>query len=134
MSGFTTENTESTEMATPETDAFWKDIITGNYQPSWWVVAERMRDHAKRFERKRDQVREVLQAVLKTGDRLERERDEALAKLHPDRALEWLRVHYQACFGDRKNWSEDIADSFYRDTATLTLFCQNFKFSKEAAE
>jgi hypothetical protein len=63
-----------------------------------------------------------------------KERDEALARLHPDRALEWLRVHYQAWFGDRKNWSEDIADRFYRDTATLTLFCQNFKFSKEAAE
>jgi hypothetical protein len=63
-----------------------------------------------------------------------RELDEARARLHPDRALEWLRVHYQAWFGDRKNWSEDIADRFYRDTATLTLFCQNFKFSKEVAE
>jgi hypothetical protein len=63
-----------------------------------------------------------------------RELAEARARLHPDRALEWLRVHYQAWFGDRKNWSEDIADRFYRDTATLTLFCQNFKFSKEAAE
>jgi hypothetical protein len=61
-------------------------------------------------------------------------RDEALARLHPDRALEWLRVHYQAWFGDRKEWSEDIADRFYRDTATLTLFCQNFKFSTEVAE
>jgi translation initiation factor 2 alpha subunit (eIF-2alpha) len=62
---------------TPETDALWREMTTGNYQPSWWVAAERMRDHAKRVERQRDEVREVLQAVLKTGERLERERDEA---------------------------------------------------------
>jgi hypothetical protein len=76
--------------------------------------------------------------LLSENTELKRELDEALAearaRLHPDRALEWLRVHYQAWFGDRKNWSEDIADRFYRDTATLTLFCQNFKFSKEVAE
>jgi hypothetical protein len=63
-----------------------------------------------------------------------RERDEARARLHPDRALEWLRVHYQSWFGDRTEWSDDIADRFYKDTATLTLFCQNFKFSKEVAK
>jgi hypothetical protein len=66
--------------------------------------------------------------------KLERQRDEARARLHPDRALEWLRVHYQSWFGDRTEWSDDIADRFYKDTATLTLFCQNFKFSKEAAK
>jgi hypothetical protein len=59
---------------------------------------------------------------------------EARERLHPDRVLEWLRVHYQAWFGDRTEWSDDIADRFYKDTATLTLFCQNFKFSKEEVE
>jgi hypothetical protein len=63
-----------------------------------------------------------------------RQLDGARARLHPDRALEWLRVHYQSWFGDRTEWSDDIADRFYRDTATLTLFCQNFKFSKEGAK
>jgi hypothetical protein len=55
--------TENTERATPETDAFWKDMNTGNYQPSWWVVAERMRDHAKRFERKRDEALRIGQEL-----------------------------------------------------------------------
>jgi len=49
----TTEDTENTEMATPETDALWHEMTTGNYQASWWVAAECMRDHAKRLERKR---------------------------------------------------------------------------------
>jgi hypothetical protein len=33
---------------TPETDLIWKDMNIGNYQSSWWFVAEKMRDHAKR--------------------------------------------------------------------------------------
>jgi hypothetical protein len=33
-------------------------MTTGNYQPSWWVAAESMRDHAKRLERERDEARE----------------------------------------------------------------------------
>jgi chromosome segregation ATPase len=46
--------------ATPETDALWREMTTGNYQPSWWVAAERMRDHAKQMERERDEVRAEL--------------------------------------------------------------------------
>jgi ribosome recycling factor len=97
----------------PETDALWRDMTTGNYQPSWWVVAERMRDHAKRFERKRDEVREVLQAVLKTGERLERERDEAREALRelwqtadayiPQIDEEQTTKWHNAMFGNSKN-------------------------------
>jgi hypothetical protein len=47
---------------TPETDALWREMTTGNYQPSWWVAAERMRDHAKRLERQRDEARDAIPA------------------------------------------------------------------------
>ena len=72
--------------------------------------------------------------ICDIAENIERQLDEARARLHPDRALEWLRVHYQSWFGDRTEWSDDISDRFYKDTATLTLFCQNFKFSKEVAK
>jgi hypothetical protein len=105
-------------------------------------------DIAENLERQLDEAKEdvsTLQDIKRKheheelvaaqeNDRLNRELDEARARLHPDRALEWLRVHYQSWFGDRTEWSDDIADRFYKDTATLTLFCQNFKFSKEAAK
>lgn len=86
------------------------------------------------LERVTDNWYDRLDRLEIDANRFERERDEARARLHPDRALEWLRVHYQAWFGDRTEWSDDIADRFYKDTATLTLFCQNFKFSKEGAK
>ena len=43
---------------TPETDAAWHTLHTGNSQPSWWVVAEKMRDHCGKLERERDEARE----------------------------------------------------------------------------
>jgi hypothetical protein len=102
------------------------------------VEALRERDEAREaFVIATDQMVRVqcnLRDSCREAGKLERERDEAMGRLHPDRALEWLRVHYQAWFGDRTEWSDDIADRFYRDTATLTLFCQNFKFSKEAVK
>lgn len=94
---------------------------------------EAREDVVKLQDIKRKHEHEELVAAQE-NDRLNRELDEARARLHPDRALEWLRVHYQSWFGDRTEWSDDIADRFYKDTATLTLFCQNFKFSKEVAK
>jgi hypothetical protein len=140
---------------TPETDAEIKIEMTCDLYPNQYVSG----NFARKLERERDEAREENAKLISIADMarakltalrthqdrsirelvskeravnsLLRQLDEARARLHPDRALEWLRVHYQAWFGDRKNWSEDIADRFYRDTATLTLFCQNFKFSKE---
>ena len=48
---------------TPETDALWHKMNTGNSQPSWWVAAERMRDHSKQMERERDEAREELSDI-----------------------------------------------------------------------
>ena len=39
-----------TERPTPQTDALWHSLNTGDNQPSWWVVAEKMRDLACRLE------------------------------------------------------------------------------------
>ena len=58
---------------TPETDLVWKDMNIGNYQPSWWFVAEKMRDHAKRMERERDEWAAMC-------GRYKQERDELLEK------------------------------------------------------
>lgn len=38
------------ERSTPETDALWHSLNTGDNRPSWWVVAEKMRDLARRLE------------------------------------------------------------------------------------
>jgi hypothetical protein len=127
-----------------ETEALWDKLNTGKARPSWWVVAEKMRNHAQELEhrldkakaknlallearRERDEAREEAKALLQAL----KERDEARAVMSPDRALEWLRSYYRELFGERKEWSEEIADRFYRDTATLTLFVQNFQFPKE---
>jgi len=79
----TTEDTENTEGATPETDACWRDMHTGNSQPSWWVAAHRMRDHAKRLERERDkairQRNETNESSKYAVDYAICERDEARA-------------------------------------------------------
>ena len=68
---------------TTETDLVWKDMNIGNYQPSWWFVAEKMRDHAKRMERERDEARREqcsIQCAFEESqdkiEELERERDE----------------------------------------------------------
>jgi hypothetical protein len=67
--------------ATPETDALWREMTTGNYQPSWWVAAERMRDHAKQMERERDEARHKLELCMAANSdvaRIAKERNEAL--------------------------------------------------------
>ena len=53
---------------TPETDLIWKDMNIGNYQPSWWFVAEKMRDHAKQMERERDEARRELVKIENERD------------------------------------------------------------------
>jgi hypothetical protein len=77
----TTEDTENTEGATPETDALWHEMTTGNYQASWWVAAERMRDHAKRLEQERDEAirqrNETNESSKYAVNYAIRERDEA---------------------------------------------------------
>lgn len=52
---------------TPETDLIWKDMNIGNYQPSWWFVAEKMRDHARRLERERDEAREQARQMSESN-------------------------------------------------------------------
>lgn len=81
------------ERPTPETDALWHSLNTGKNQPSWWAVAEKMRDLANRIERERDEFRAQLEIIKPTPERLERERDEA----------------------------RNLADAFHRDQVTLLL-------------
>ena len=57
---------------TPETDAFAIKFKTTCGKKYWAPV-----DIARKLERERDELREILQAVIKTGKRLESERDEA---------------------------------------------------------
>lgn len=52
---------------TPETDALWHEMNTGNCQPSWWVAAEHMREHAKQMERERDEALESLKHITEYG-------------------------------------------------------------------
>ena len=79
----TTEDTENTEGATPETDAFWRDMNTGNSQPSWWVAAHRMRDNAKRLERERNKASQQYDNLaaehMLAVNKFAEERDEARA-------------------------------------------------------
>ena len=53
---------------TPETDAAWHSLHTGNTQPSWWVVAEKMRDHCRKLEQERDQLKQLLAADSQNVD------------------------------------------------------------------
>ena len=112
--------------------------ITRNHIIKRSIEVERERDEAREeLKHITEYGTEEINAAIELRQKLAQaliERDEAMGRLHPARALEWLRVHYQAWFGDRTEWSDDIADRFYKDTATLTLFCQNFKFSKEAVK
>jgi hypothetical protein len=66
---------------TPDTDALWHEMNTGNYQPSWWFVAERMRDHAKKMELERNEAirqrNEINESSKYAVDYAIRERDEA---------------------------------------------------------
>jgi hypothetical protein len=123
--------------ATPETDALWREMTTGNSQPSWWVAAERMRDHAKRLERERDEARterDKLQVMRKEVvaankgakinaqvsnslagklNRAERERDEARAVAYD------LAVIASHCLGSHGSallteTSKRIADTLKR--------------------
>ena len=68
---------------TPETDALWKDMTTGNSQPSWWVAAERMRDIAKRLERERNKASQQYDNLatehMLAVNKFAEERDEARA-------------------------------------------------------
>lgn len=66
------------EQPTPETDAHQHEgLLRTNPIPMQVVTA----NFARKLERERDELREILQAVIKTGKRLESERDEARAKL-----------------------------------------------------
>ena len=76
---------------TPETDAAWHSLHTGNTQPSWWVVAEKMRDHCRKLEQERDDLQKAINGLCKHFKvnpanttllavevlRIERERDDA---------------------------------------------------------
>jgi hypothetical protein len=130
--------TENTERATPETDAFWKDMTTGNYQPSWWVAAERMRDHAKRLEQERNEVIKKIQRQAERIRQLEgatnhaggtplsialRERDEAKvdAARIADKlsGLELRSTEELARLEQERNEARDVAD----ELASVAAHC-----------
>jgi hypothetical protein len=77
---------------TPETDALWHKMNTGNSQPSWWVAAERMRDHAKQMERERDEAREALRELWQTADAY-------IPQIDEEQTTKW----HNAMFGNSKN-------------------------------
>jgi hypothetical protein len=77
---------------TPETDLIWKDMNIGNYQPSWWFVAEKMRDHAKQLERERDEAREALRELWQTADAY-------IPQIDEEQTTKW----HNAMFGNSKN-------------------------------
>lgn len=74
-----------------ETDGLWNTLHTGNRQPSWWVVAEKMRDHSRKMESERNEAREKYTTLLTENmlavNRLYKERDEAR-----DAARRWRKV------------------------------------------
>ena len=78
-----------------ETDALWHEMNTGNYQPSWWFVAEKMRNHAKQMERERDEGYQKitdLESELRGVGLL---RDEAIRQLENIKASSIHTCHDQ---------------------------------------
>lgn len=93
------------ERPTPETDLLWHSLNTGKNQPSWWVVAEKMRDLARRLERECDEAREVASGLAEQAKRLRKERDEAREALR--KCVWWAECVSRRVTEDREsiNWT-----------------------------
>lgn len=87
-----------------ETDGLWNTLHTGNRQPSWWVVAEKMRDLCRKMESERNEAREKYTTLLTENmlavNRLYKERDEARNAL-----ADWenAAAHVEADHPDEKH-------------------------------
>jgi hypothetical protein len=46
----------------------------------------------------------------------------------------WLLSYYTEWHGEMRTWKKRRKDSFYRDIATLTLFCKDYHFPNAASQ
>ena len=102
----TTENTENTERATPETDAVVRNAATANHPPT--RLAATLTVKCEKLERERDEAREkyfvmrdLSNNATEFAEKYKRERDEARelnAKLIAlaERATDDLRWFYES--------------------------------------
>ncbi len=104
---------------TPETDALWHSLNTGKNQPSWWVVAEKMRDLARRLEARARFFENGFHTHSDGAHEYMIERDEA--RKERDDALAVLREIANASgFDNIGNWARNKAKKALTRYETLS--------------